>query len=64
MKVCSTAVNVKYCDYSSWRLEIVKFAEGEELFKLDDGLQRVQGEAVIPFNNLLKMVGSNWQFSR
>ena len=54
MKVCSTAINVKYRDYSSWRLEIAKFAEGEELFKLDDGLQRVQGEAVIPFNNFIE----------
>lgn len=35
--------------YSSWRQENAKFAEGEELFKIDDGLQKVQGDAVIRF---------------
>ena len=54
MKVCSAAVNVKYRDYSSWRQEIAKFAEGEELFKLHDELQKVHGDAVIPFNNFVE----------
>ena len=55
MKVCSTFYSCqRQISRLLWRHEIAKFAEGEEMFKLDGGLQRIQGEAVIPFNNFVE----------
>ena len=47
--MCSAAVNVKYCDYFSWRVDVAKYAESEELFNVDDGIQSSK-----PFNNFVE----------